>query len=223
MRRMPPNKVRNTDKTTIAPRAVAFAVGTVSSASELSPARCLSPGQSRSTVEKHRYKNIALLTLACSQASHTPQIEQNLSGLLNLIPEQTDELLQRVDQPLEEVRHESVLRIGTRAVCRMSQRLHLSRTITLTTLQLTMTSIHSTTCSTPHGHSSTNPAAPFARICPFTSRRPARLPAANTCCVTTTATATRTARPGTFRRRLPCLSMQQEMERVYFRSQDPML
>lgn len=30
------------------------------------------------------------------------KIEQNLSGLLNLIPEQTDELLQRVDQPLEE-------------------------------------------------------------------------------------------------------------------------
>lgn len=30
------------------------------------------------------------------------KIEQNLSGLLNLIPEETDELLQRVDQPLEE-------------------------------------------------------------------------------------------------------------------------
>lgn len=30
------------------------------------------------------------------------KIEQNLSGLLNLIPEHTDELLQRVDQPLEE-------------------------------------------------------------------------------------------------------------------------
>ena len=30
------------------------------------------------------------------------QIEQNLSGLINLLPEQTDELLQRVDQPLEE-------------------------------------------------------------------------------------------------------------------------
>ncbi len=29
-------------------------------------------------------------------------IEQNLSGLLNLMPEETDELLQRVDQPLEE-------------------------------------------------------------------------------------------------------------------------
>ncbi len=30
------------------------------------------------------------------------KIEQNLSGLLNLVPEETDELLQRVDQPLEE-------------------------------------------------------------------------------------------------------------------------
>ena len=28
-------------------------------------------------------------------------IEDNLSGLLNLVPEHTDELLQRVDQPLE--------------------------------------------------------------------------------------------------------------------------
>mmetsp|Transcript_37113 Transcript_37113/g.63148 ORF Transcript_37113/g.63148 Transcript_37113/m.63148 type:complete len:289 (+) Transcript_37113:67-933(+) len=30
------------------------------------------------------------------------KIEQNVSGLLNLIPEHTDELLQRIDQPLEE-------------------------------------------------------------------------------------------------------------------------
>jgi capping protein beta len=30
------------------------------------------------------------------------KIEQNMSGLLNLLPDQTDELLQRVDQPLEE-------------------------------------------------------------------------------------------------------------------------
>ena len=30
------------------------------------------------------------------------KIEQNLSGLLNLVPDETDELLQRVDQPLEE-------------------------------------------------------------------------------------------------------------------------
>lgn len=30
------------------------------------------------------------------------KVEQNLSGLLNLAPEDTDELLQRVDQPLEE-------------------------------------------------------------------------------------------------------------------------
>ena len=29
-------------------------------------------------------------------------IGQNLSGLLNLIPEETDELLQRIDQPLQE-------------------------------------------------------------------------------------------------------------------------
>ena len=30
------------------------------------------------------------------------KVEQNLSGLLNLIPEETDELLQRIDQPLQE-------------------------------------------------------------------------------------------------------------------------
>lgn len=30
------------------------------------------------------------------------KIEQNLNGLLNLIPEETEELLQRVDQPLNE-------------------------------------------------------------------------------------------------------------------------
>ena len=31
------------------------------------------------------------------------KVEQNLSGLLNLIPDCTDELLQRVDQPLQEM------------------------------------------------------------------------------------------------------------------------
>jgi capping protein beta len=30
------------------------------------------------------------------------KVEQNLNGLLNLIPEDTDELLQRIDQPLKE-------------------------------------------------------------------------------------------------------------------------
>ena len=46
------------------------------------------------------------------------KIEQNLSGLLNLLPEDTDELLQRVDQPLEEatckdtVRHSFYVAIG---------------------------------------------------------------------------------------------------------------
>ncbi|RYG96474.1 hypothetical protein EON65_54350 [archaeon] len=30
------------------------------------------------------------------------KVEQNLNGLLNLVPEETDELLQRVDQPLKE-------------------------------------------------------------------------------------------------------------------------
>jgi len=39
-------------------------------------------------------------------------IEQNLSGLLNLIPEETDELLQRIDQPLEETTDaENVIKI----------------------------------------------------------------------------------------------------------------
>ena len=31
------------------------------------------------------------------------KIEQNLSGLLNLLPDETDELLQRIDQPLVEM------------------------------------------------------------------------------------------------------------------------
>jgi len=53
------------------------------------------------------------LALACARAAsgfpsapiaqQNTQIEQNLSGLLNLLPDRTDELLQRVDQPLEEV------------------------------------------------------------------------------------------------------------------------
>ena len=30
------------------------------------------------------------------------KIEQNLNGLLNLLPAETDELLQRIDQPLKE-------------------------------------------------------------------------------------------------------------------------
>ena len=30
------------------------------------------------------------------------KVEQNLSGLLNLLPEEQDELLQRIDQPLQE-------------------------------------------------------------------------------------------------------------------------
>lgn len=30
------------------------------------------------------------------------KIEQNLNGLLNLMPAETDELLQRIDQPLKE-------------------------------------------------------------------------------------------------------------------------
>ena len=31
------------------------------------------------------------------------KVEQNLSGLLNLLPDDQDELLQRIDQPLQEV------------------------------------------------------------------------------------------------------------------------
>lgn len=41
-------------------------------------------------------------SLAIMRRMPPNKIEQNLSGLLNLIPDQTDELLQRVDQPLEE-------------------------------------------------------------------------------------------------------------------------
>ena len=40
------------------------------------------------------------------------KIEQSVSGLLNLIPQETDEILQRVDQPLEEaVDPDSVLHL----------------------------------------------------------------------------------------------------------------
>jgi capping protein beta len=38
------------------------------------------------------------------------KIEQNVSGLVNLVPEETEELLQRIDQPLQEsVDKETVL------------------------------------------------------------------------------------------------------------------
>lgn len=30
------------------------------------------------------------------------KVEQNLTGLTNLLPDETDELLQRIDQPLQE-------------------------------------------------------------------------------------------------------------------------
>mmetsp|Transcript_24341 Transcript_24341/g.78645 ORF Transcript_24341/g.78645 Transcript_24341/m.78645 type:complete len:283 (-) Transcript_24341:297-1145(-) len=45
-----------------------------------------------------------LISCALSIMRRMPpnKIEHNLSGLLNLVPEHTDELLQRVDQPLEE-------------------------------------------------------------------------------------------------------------------------
>ena len=51
------------------------------------------------------------------------KIEQNLSGLINLLPEQTDELLQRVDQPLEEVK------MGMLAIFRTNQRTRDTATI----------------------------------------------------------------------------------------------
>lgn len=38
------------------------------------------------------------------------KIEQNLNGLLNLIPDETDELLQRVDQPLKEATDSETVR-----------------------------------------------------------------------------------------------------------------
>jgi hypothetical protein len=46
----------------------------------------------------------AQITASLSLMRRLPpnKIEQNLNGLLNLIPEETDELLQRVDQPLKE-------------------------------------------------------------------------------------------------------------------------
>lgn len=41
------------------------------------------------------------------------KVEQNLSGLLNLIPDETDELLQRIDQPLTEATDVSSVRKQT--------------------------------------------------------------------------------------------------------------
>jgi len=38
------------------------------------------------------------------------KVEQNLSGLLNLLPDDTDELLQRVDQPLQEATDKDTVR-----------------------------------------------------------------------------------------------------------------
>ena len=38
------------------------------------------------------------------------KIEQNLNGLLNLVPSETDEILQRVDQPLKEMTDSKVNR-----------------------------------------------------------------------------------------------------------------
>lgn len=38
------------------------------------------------------------------------KVEQNLNGLLNLLPEETEELLQRVDQPLNEATDPDVVR-----------------------------------------------------------------------------------------------------------------
>ena len=45
------------------------------------------------------------LTASLSLMRRLPpqKVEQNLNGLLNLLPEETDELLQRVDQPLKEL------------------------------------------------------------------------------------------------------------------------
>ena len=41
------------------------------------------------------------------------KVNQNLSGLLRLVPESTDELLQRVDQPLEEAKDPETVRMGS--------------------------------------------------------------------------------------------------------------
>ena len=41
------------------------------------------------------------------------KIEQNLNGLLNLLPADTDELLQRIDQPLKEAKDETVSLLAT--------------------------------------------------------------------------------------------------------------
>jgi len=38
------------------------------------------------------------------------KVEQNLNGLLNLLPDETEELLQRVDQPLNEATDPDVVR-----------------------------------------------------------------------------------------------------------------
>jgi capping protein beta len=45
------------------------------------------------------------------------KVEQNLNGLLNLIPEETDELLQRVDQPLKEATDKETVGLLRRSNC----------------------------------------------------------------------------------------------------------
>jgi predicted PurR-regulated permease PerM len=70
------------------------------------------------------------------------KIEQNLNGLLNLIPEETDELLQRIDQPLKEatdpetVSHSisSVLRSGSYSATNRAENTSIAITIVMVIL-----------------------------------------------------------------------------------------
>jgi capping protein beta len=52
----------------------------------------------------------AKITASLSLMRRMPpnKIERNLNGLLNLLPAETDELLQRIDQPLKEAKDSTV-------------------------------------------------------------------------------------------------------------------
>jgi len=49
-------------------------------------------------------------------------VEKNLRGLLNLIPDKVDELLQRIDQPLQEAIDDSVNIFFMKSYCSITQR-----------------------------------------------------------------------------------------------------
>jgi len=62
--------------------------------------------------ERGKMSSESRISTALSLLRRLPpnKVEQNLSGLLNLLPDDTDELLQRVDQPLQEATDKDTVR-----------------------------------------------------------------------------------------------------------------